>query len=354
MELTDNINIKRFRSLIAPEALRAELPTPDQGIQRIAQYRRCIQEILLGKCQQVIIIVGPCSLHDPRAALDYAEKLKTLQNQIGHHVLIVMRAYMEKPRTTLGWKGMIYDPQLDNSYDIETGLRQARAMLLSISEIGLPVATEFLDPIVPQYLADLVSWAAVGARTTESQIHRQMASGLSMPIGFKNSTDGCLSSAIDAIRAAASPHSFLGIDRHGQVVIAETKGNPFGHLVMRGGSQGSNYGAEHVAFAEVLLQKNDIETKLIIDCSHANVNKDYTRQRRICEDVVGQMSTGNSRIAGVMLESFLREGKQSFDTLENLTYGLSITDACIGWNETEALIQHIAEANQSKTEKERT
>ena len=351
MELTDNVNIKRFKSLISPAMLREELPTSDRDVLRVAQFRQRIQKILLGKHEPFLVMVGPCSVHDPRAALDYAKKLKTLQDQIGHHVLIVMRAYVEKPRTTLGWKGLIYDPHLDSSYDIEAGLREARSVLLAISDIGLPAATEFLDPIVPQYIADLVSWAAVGARTTESQIHRQMASGLSMPIGFKNSTDGNLSSAVDAIKAAASPHSFMGIDRNGQVVIAETNGNPFGHLVMRGGLQGPNYGAEHVAFADVLLQKNAIETKLIIDCSHANASKNYIQQGRVCRDVIDQIQAENTRITGIMLEGFLREGKQASDTLDNLTYGLSITDGCIGWKETETLIQQVSDAIDSKTNK---
>ena len=262
-----------------------------------------------------------------------------------------MRAYVEKPRTTLGWKGMIYDPTLNNSYDIEAGLHQARALLQAIVSLGLPIATEFLEPIVPQYLADLVAWAAIGARTTESQIHRQMASGLSMPIGFKNSTDGNLFCAIDAIQAAGSPHSFMGIDRNGEAIIAETKGNRYGHLVMRGGSQRTNYGAEHVAFAKALLQKNNIKTNLIIDCSHANAPKDYHLQSQACMEVAHQIRAGNSRIAGVMLESFLLEGKQSFDTPQNLVYGQSITDGCIGWEETEVLIRHLADANSDSMSK---
>jgi 3-deoxy-7-phosphoheptulonate synthase len=253
-----------------------------------------------------------------------------------------MRAYFEKPRTTLGWKGMLYDPYLDNSYNIEEGFRRARDLLLSIAKLGISTATEFLDPIVPQYIADLVSWAAIGARTTESQIHRQMASGLSMPVGFKNSMDGNLTTAVDAIRAASSPHSFMGIDGNGKVIIAETRGNKYGHLVMRGGSGGSNYSSEYVAFAEVLLHKANVPTGILIDCSHANSNKDHKRQREALFDVAEQIREGNRLIAGVMLESFLGEGNQSFDTSENLEYGISLTDKCIGWEETEELIRHFA------------
>jgi len=237
---------------------------------------------------------------------------------------------------------MIYDPRLDNSYDIEEGLRQGRGLLLEIAKMGLPAATEFLDPIVPQYLADLVSWAAIGARTSESQIHHQMASGLSMPVGFKNSMEGNLTPAIDAIKAASSNHSFMGIDRNGQVVIAETRGNKYGHLVMRGGSECSNYGSEYVAFAEVLLYKAGISTGVIIDCSHANSQKDYKQQRLALLDVAEQMHQGNRLIAGVMLESFLKEGRQSFDKPENLKYGISLTDSCIGWDETEELVRFLS------------
>jgi len=289
-----------------------------------------------------MVIVGPCSLHDQKGTLEYAEKLKQLQDELSDNILIIMRAYFEKPRTTLGWKGIIYDPYLDNSYEIQEGIRRARELMLAIGQIGLPTATEFLDPIIPQYLADLVTWAAIGARTTESQIHRQMASGLSMPIGFKNSTDGNLTTAVDAIKAASRAHSFLGIDRDGKVIIAETRGNKYGHLVMRGGSSGPNYSSEYVAFAEVLLRKDNISTGIIIDCSHANSYKDHKRQRAALSDVAEQIRHGDQRLAGVMLESFLNEGNQPFDKPENLKYGLSLTDKCIGWKETEELVRHLA------------
>jgi len=342
LELTDNLNIKNFKSLITPKKLKEEFPETDQVAQLVADSRNLIQGILRNRNDRRMVIVGPCSLHDGKATLEYAGRLRALQDEVDKRVLIIMRAYFEKPRTTLGWKGMIYDPHLDNSYNIEEGLRQARQLLLAIAEIGLPTATEFLDPIVPQYLTDLVSWAAIGARTTESQIHRQMASGLSMPVGFKNSREGHLASAIDAIKAASSAHSFMGIDRDGRVIVAETHGNKYGHLVMRGGFGGPNYGSEYVAFADVLLRKAGILTGIVIDCSHANSLKDYRRQRLVFLDVAEQIRHGNRLIAGVMLESFLNEDRQPFDKPENLKYGVSLTDSCIGWEETEELIRYLS------------
>lgn len=344
MERTDNVNIKQFKPLITPAELKQELPQNEQTGYVVAGSRRAIQKILANNDDRRIVITGPCSLHDVEATVDYAGRLGDLQQQVAEKILIVMRAYFEKPRTRLGWKGMIYDPHLDNSYDIEEGLRKARGLMLEIAKAGVAAATEFLDPVVPQYLADLVSWAAIGARTTESQIHRQMASGLSMPVGFKNATDGSLTAAVDAVRAAASPHSFMGIDHKGCTVIAETRGNPYCHVVLRGGSTGPNYESEYVAFAEVLLKKASVPTGIIIDCSHANSNKEYTRQPAVADDVAAQIRAGNSLIAGIMLESFINEGKQSFDRPENLEYGLSLTDACIGWDKTRELILRMAEA----------
>ena len=255
-----------------------------------------------------------------------------------------MRVYFEKPRTVVGWKGLINDPDLDGSYRINHGLRLARSLLLDVTATGLSAATEFLDPIVPQYLADMVTWAAIGARTTESQIHRQMASGLSMPIGFKNATDGNLGVAMDAIKSSSNPHSFLGIDRNGQVIIAETKGNKYGHLVMRGGTRGPNYASEYVAFAEVLLQKQMVASGLVVDCSHANSHKNHKRQREALLDIAEQIEAGNKSISGVMLESFLEEGNQSIGSAGGLKYGQSLTDKCIGWSETEELIGRFANA----------
>ena len=348
MEQTDNLNILRFRPLITPDELKSQLPETDEVARLVASSRVSICNILANKDKRRLVITGPCSLHDCEATLEYAGKLAELQDKVNEKVLIIMRTYFEKPRTTLGWKGMLYDPDLDNSYNIQEGLRRARSLLLSVADLKLPTATEFLDPIVPQYTADLVSWAAIGARTTESQIHRQMASGLSMPVGFKNSMNGNLNAAIDAIKAAASGHSFMGIDGGGKVVVAETCGNKCGHLVMRGGTRGPNYGSEHVAFAGVLLQKANLSTGIVIDCSHANSNKDHTRQRQAMFDVAEQIAAGNRLIAGVMLESFLREGNQPVDTPENLEYGLSLTDKCIGWEETEQLIRHFADATEGR------
>ncbi|MBN1764592.1 MAG: 3-deoxy-7-phosphoheptulonate synthase [Sedimentisphaerales bacterium] len=342
MELTDNINITQFKSLITPKQLKDEQPQTEAVAQQVADFRFQVQNILTHTDKRRLIITGPCSLHDEQASLDYAGRLKQLQETLKDKILIIMRTYFEKPRTTLGWKGMIYDPYLDGSYDIEAGLRRARSLLLAIGNLGVPTATEFLDTIIPQYLADLVSWAAIGARTTESQIHRQMASGLSMPIGFKNSTDGNLYVAIDAVKAAGSPHSFLGIDRNGKVIIAETRGNKYGHLVLRGGANGPNYGSEYCAFAQVLLQKADVATGIMIDCSHANSSKNHTLQRHVLLDVTEQIRHGNSIIAGIMLESFLKEGSQPCNTPDKLNYGQSITDGCIGWEETEELIRHLA------------
>jgi 3-deoxy-7-phosphoheptulonate synthase len=331
MELTDNLNIKQFKPLTAPEKLKADLPETEAAARLVAKSRRQVEQILRRDDKRRMIIVGPCSLHDEEATLDYARRLLKVQESCSEQVLIIMRAYFEKPRTTLGWKGMLYDPHLDGSYDLDFGIRLSRSLLCKISEMGVPCATEFLDPIVPQYLADLVTWAAIGARTTESQIHRQMASGLSMPIGFKNATDGNISVAMDAIKAASNPHSFLGIDRNGQVIIAETKGNKYGHLVMRGGTNGPNYSSEFVAFAEVLLNKAHLPNGIVIDCSHANSGKNYTRQRQVVSDVADQIQLGDTNIAGVMLESFIGEGKQGIGTGGGMKYGTSLTDGCVGW-----------------------
>ncbi|MHB0946234.1 MAG: 3-deoxy-7-phosphoheptulonate synthase [Sedimentisphaerales bacterium] len=343
METTDNLNIVRFKPLITPQKLREKYPETEQAAEVVARSRRIIQAILNNKDRRKIVIAGPCSLHDKAASVEYAAKIRDLQSKVSDKVLIVMRTYFEKPRTTLGWKGMIYDPYLDGSYDIEEGFIRARDILLAVSKIGLPCATEFLDPIVPQYLADMISWASVGARTAESQIHRQMASGLSMPVGFKNSTDGNLTASIDAVKAAASPHSFMGISEAGEVVIAETRGNKFGHLVLRGGADCPNYTEEYVAFAEVLLKKAKIQTGIVIDCSHANSEKDFRQQRNVLLDVAEQLKKGTNIISGIMLESFLVEGSQK-PAKTNLTYGQSLTDGCIGWKETEELLNIFADA----------
>ncbi len=349
MERIDNLNIRQFKPLVTPDRIKQMFPETQETAHLVACSRRQVEEILAGRDRRRMVITGPCSLHDEDATLEYARRLRQLQEDLNEQVVIVMRAYFEKPRTTLGWKGMLYDPHLDGSYDIETGLTLSRKLLMQVAQMGLPAATEFLDPIVPQYLADLVSWAAIGARTTESQIHRQMASGLSMPIGFKNATDGNLGVSVDAIKSAQSPHAFLGIDHNGQVIIAETKGNRYGHLVMRGGTHGPNYSSEYVAFAEVLLKKAHIPTGMVIDCSHANSYKNYKRQREALFDISDQIRSGNRSIAGVMLESFINEGRQSIGAAGVPKYGTSLTDACIGWNETEELIRYLAEAVADST-----
>lgn len=344
MELTDNLNIKQFRKLTTPEQLKQEWPETETAAHVVAESRLAVQRILRGEDPRRMLITGPCSLHDEEATLDYARRLQKAQKECGDRVLIIMRAYFEKPRTTLGWKGMLYDPHLDGSYDLDEGIRKSRKLLCQIADIGVPTGTEFLDPIVPQYLADLITWAAIGARTTESQIHRQMASGLSMPIGFKNATDGNLNIAMDAIQSASNPHSFLGIDRNGQVIIAETRGNKYGHLVMRGGSNGPNFASEYVVFAEVLLRKAHVPNGIVIDCSHANSHKNHKRQREALADIADQIRSGNKSISGVMLESFIKEGKQSIGSAGGLKYGVSLTDGCIGWEETEELIGELAHA----------
>lgn len=344
MEHTDNLNIRCFKPLSSPGQLKHEIPQTDSQAHVVAESRRAVEAILSGRDRRRMVITGPCSLHDIDASLEYARRLRKLQDEVADKLLLIMRTYFEKPRTTLGWKGMLYDPHLDGSYDIESGIRQSRRILSEITSMGLPAATEFLDPIVPQYLAEYITWAAIGARTSESQIHRQMASGLSMPIGFKNATDGNLEIALDAIRAAMSAHSFLGIDRNGQAIIAETRGNKYGHLVMRGGSSGPNYASEYVAFAEVLLKKAQIPNGIVIDCSHANSHKNHKRQREALFDIADQIRTGTKIIAGIMLESFLQEGKQSIGAPGGLKFGVSLTDSCIGWEETEELIKYFAEA----------
>lgn len=341
IHLTDNVNIRDLQPLPSPEAMKAVCPLPEELAEQVVlQGRHSIQRILSRQDERPLIIVGPCSIHDQEGTLEYAHRLKALQEELGDQVFLVMRTYFEKPRTTIGWKGLLYDPFLDESDNISEGFRLARNILLEITRIGLPTATEFLDPIVPQYLADLVAWASIGARTAASQIHRQMASGLSMPIGFKHSTDGNMTTALEAIRAASNPHAFLGITGEGQVAIANTKGNRYGHLVLRGGSNGPNYHSEYVAYAAELLRKNQVINGLVIDCSHANSGKDHRKQRVAFLDTLRQKREGTAVIRGLMLESYLEPGKQKIQLPPaTLEYGISITDGCIGWDETEALIR---------------
>jgi len=325
-----------------PRALREEIALSPEVAQTVRDGRATIERILSGEDRRFLAIVGPCSIHDPIAALDYARRLAHLREEVRDTMEIVMRVYFEKPRTTVGWKGLINDPYLDGSFATEDGLRLARRILQGVAAMGLPAATEFLDPIVPQYIADLVSWAAIGARTTESQTHREMASGLSMPVGFKNGTDGELQSALDALKSASHHHTFLGIDSDGRSVAVQTSGNPFCHLVLRGGRKGTNFSRAHIEEAESRLNALDLPRGLIVDCSHANSGKDATRQSLVWRDVLETRAAGSEAVIGAMLESNINAGNQPEGAPETLKYGVSITDACIGWDETETLLREAA------------
>ena len=345
MATTSDLHVVETRPLVAPALLHADLPIDAVASQTVASARQRINAILSGDDQRLLVIVGPCSVHDVDAARDYAARLAPLRDAYQAELEVVMRVYFEKPRTTVGWKGLINDPHLDGSYDINTGLRRARGLLLDLARDGMPAATELLDPVVPQYIADLISWTAIGARTTESQTHREMASGLSMPIGYKNSTDGSASIAINAMQAASKPHHFLGINREGHASIVSTTGNPYGHLVLRGGSRGSNYHLEDVEAAASELSGAGLEDRLMVDCSHGNSNKDYRRQGEVLISVADQVRNGSSHVMGVMLESHLVEGNQKLKTnLSELTYGQSITDACINIETTSELLKQLASA----------
>lgn len=322
--------------------LKAALPLEPALIQRIRQQRQAIRAILDGEDDRLLVVVGPCSIHDPAAALEYAARLAPLAEAISDRVLVVMRFYVEKPRTTVGWKGLLYDPHLDGSNDMAAGLHCARGLMRDIARLGLPLATEILHPMAAGYLDDLLSWAAIGARTTESQIHRELVSGLGLPVGFKNGTDGGIAVAVDAIRAAAHPHQHFGVDSHGHPAIIHAAGNPDTHLVLRGGRQGPNYEAEQVAAAAQAMAAAGLSPRIMVDCSHANSAKDHRRQPLVLQDVLQQRRAGNAALIGVMLESHLEEGNQALCT--TLQYGVSITDACIGWAATEQLLQEAAKA----------
>ena len=334
-----DVNVTSNNALIRPSELEKRIPLSPQAEATVLDGRRQLESVLSGEDGRFAVIVGPCSIHDQPAALDYAARLKPLAEQVSDRLLLVMRVYFEKPRTTVGWKGLIYDPNLNDTYEIENGLHRARRLLMEIAEAGLYSATEFLDPIVPQYVSDLVTWAAIGARTTESQTHRQMASGLSMPVGFKNGTDGDPQTAVDALVAAATPQAFLGIDHDGQASVVETRGNKNCHLVMRGGRSGTNYDARSIATAQEALRKSQLPPHIVVDCSHGNSNKDHTRQHIAFQDVIGQRIEGNEHILGVMLESNINAGAQKLGSNPgDLEYGVSITDSCIGWDETVNLL----------------
>ncbi len=337
----ENINISDHEVLITPDSLKSDMPVSAAITEQINESRKIVRNIISKQDKRLLVVVGPCSIHDPEAAIDYAHRLKNLSLLLDKKLYIVMRSYFEKPRSTVGWKGLINDPYLDDSFKISEGLKIARKLLLEISEIGLPLATEALDPITPQYLQDLISWSAIGARTTESQTHREMASGLSCAIGFKNGTDGSLDVAINAMQSAVAPHRFLGINPSGQVSIIHTRGNPDVHVVLRGGSNGPNYEKEAVLESEQKLQGKGLNPSIMIDCSHANSNKDHKNQSKVLDNISKQIREGNESITGVMIESNIGSGNQSIG--DKLEYGVSITDACVDWDETERMLKKLAE-----------
>ena len=339
-----NVNVDSQNILITPEQLKSALPASEVVQSTLADSRRVIENILDRKDHRIFVVVGPCSIHDPVAAMDYARRLKALADELSDTLYIVMRVYFEKPRTTVGWKGLVNDPHLDDSFKIEEGLHIGRKLLLDILELGLPTSTEALDPISPQYLQDLITWTAIGARTTESQTHREMASGLSSAVGFKNGTDGGLTVATNALNSVAKPHRFLGINRQGQVSVFTTKGNPYGHIVLRGGSAGPNYDSVHIKLCEDALQQAGVSPNIMVDCSHANSNKQPELQPLVVDNAANQIIEGNKSIVGLMVESNLQAGNQSIpDNLDELQYGVSVTDGCIDWDSTESCLREMRE-----------
>lgn len=337
---TQDLNIREVSPLLSPSKLKDRVPATASSNRLVVESRETIKKILSREDPRMLVVVGPCSIHDPKGALEYASRLAELRRELQGRLFILMRVYFEKPRTTVGWKGLINDPHLDGSYDLEGGIRIARELLLQIAEMGIPAATEFLDPIMPQYTSDLVSWAAIGARTTESQTHRELASGLSMPIGFKNGTDGGLQVAMDAMHAARHPHYFLGIDQNGLTCVVKTKGNPWGHMVLRGGRVGTNYDPESIRKAVDDLIQARLSPTIMVDCSHANSGKKPAKQEEVWKSVIEQRKAGNKSLTGLMVESYLKDGAQPFpQSVEKLVYGVSITDPCLNWESTAAMIR---------------
>lgn len=340
-----NINVGSQEVLITPDQLKQAVPMSEAVRDMVAGSRKVIRDILDRKDHRLFVVVGPCSIHDPVAAMDYARRLKALADELGDTLYIVMRVYFEKPRTTVGWKGLINDPHLDDSFKLEEGLHIGRRLLLDILELGLPTSTEALDPISPQYLQDLISWSAIGARTTESQTHREMASGLSSPVGFKNGTDGGLTVATNALNSVAKPHRFLGINGTGQVSLFTTRGNPYGHIVLRGGSAGPNYDSVHIKLCEDALDKAGVARNIMVDCSHANSNKQPELQPLVVQNVANQIIEGNKSIVGLMVESNIHAGNQAIpEQLDQLAYGVSVTDGCIDWETTESCLRAMRDS----------
>jgi 3-deoxy-7-phosphoheptulonate synthase len=336
----ENTNVISFANMPTPDELHAKLPISTTAHTNVSEARETLRDILDRKDKRMFVVVGPCSIHDPEAGLDYARRLKKLQAKVAGTMVLVMRVYFEKPRTTTGWKGFINDPFMDDSFRVDVGMERARRFLLDVCELGLPTATEALDPISPQYLGDLIAWTAIGARTTESQTHREMASGLSTPVGFKNGTDGDVDIAVNAVLSSSKPHSFLGISEQGTVSIVRTKGNAYGHVVLRGGGGRPNYDSVSVAIAEQAMKKSGLPANLVVDCSHANSYKKPDLQPLVMSDVIQQIRHGNKSLVGVMIESNIVGGNQPIpDDLSKLTYGCSVTDGCIGWDETEEMLR---------------
>lgn len=346
----DDIRIKQIKELLPPVALLEKFPATDKAALTVQTARESIHQILTGKDDRLLVVIGPCSIHDPKAAIEYAQKLKKIHDELKNELEIVMRVYFEKPRTTVGWKGLINDPFMDNSFDINQGLRIARNLLVTINDLALPTAGEFLDMITPQYVADLTSWGAIGARTTESQVHRELASGLSCPVGFKNGTDGTIKVAIDAINAAKAAHCFLSVTKWGHSAIVNTTGNDDCHIILRGGKK-PNYSESDIQDVKESLQKSGLSAQIMIDFSHANCCKQYKKQLEVAENVANQIRQGEKAIIGVMIESHLLEGNQDITTDKPLAYGKSVTDACIGWQDSEKLLYRLADAVRIRREK---
>lgn len=345
---TDDLRIAETKELISPAQIHEQFPATELAIATTSKARAEIQAIMAGQDDRIVAVVGPCSIHDPVSALEYADRLAQLKQELADDMVIVMRVYFEKPRTTVGWKGLINDPDLDNTYSVNKGLGIARDLLLSINEKGVPAGCEYLDLITPQYMGDVVSWGAIGARTTESQCHRELASGLSCPVGFKNGTNGNLKIAVDAIGAASNPHHFLSVTKEGRTAIFNSTGNEFTHIILRGGNNEPNYSAEHIQRSASMLTDAQLRPNIMVDFSHANSFKTPSRQLEVCDNVCHQLESGEKRVFGVMIESHLIEGNQSVKEDHELTYGQSITDGCIGWSDTEELCRKLANAVRSR------